>query len=96
MSKKNHLPLYGVGPVIVYGQFRFYWFSQNIRMILVSNPKRLHHGNVHNRLFRHGFQLVLSVQFILCYNLLQIFLSLIFALMRVCNMREKDITQGKA
>ena len=23
MSKKNHLPLYGVGPVIVYGQFIF-------------------------------------------------------------------------
>ncbi len=23
MSKKNHLPLYGVGPVIVYGQFLF-------------------------------------------------------------------------
>ncbi len=34
-------------------------------------------------------------KFILCYNLLQVFLSLIFALMRVRNMREKDITQGK-
>lgn len=23
MNKKNHLPLYGVGPIIVYGQFVF-------------------------------------------------------------------------
>ena len=39
---------------------------------------------------------ILPVLFISCYNLLQVFLSLIFALMRVRNMREKDITQGKA
>ncbi len=43
-----------------------------------------------------AFQSVLPVLFISCYNLLQVFVSLIFALMRVHNMREKDITQGKA
>ena len=42
-----------------------------------------------------AFQSVIHVLFILCYNLLQIFLSLIFALMRVRNTREKDITRGK-
>ena len=36
--------------------------------------------------------ILLHVLFILCYNLLQIFRSLIFALMRVHNTREKDIT----
>ncbi len=38
----------------------------------------------------------LPALFILCYNLLQVFLSLIFALIRVRNTREKDLTQGKA
>ncbi len=46
--------------------------------------------------FKKAFQSVLSAQFILCYNLLQVFLSLIFALMKVRNMREKDIIQGFA
>ncbi|NDO50717.1 hypothetical protein FMM75_15400 [Lachnospiraceae bacterium MD335] len=46
--------------------------------------------------FVKAFQSVLSALFISCYNLLQVFLSLIFALMRARNMREKDITQGKA
>ncbi len=46
--------------------------------------------------FVKAFQSILPVLFISCYNLLQVFLSLIFALMRVRNMREKDITQGKA
>ena len=45
--------------------------------------------------FMKAFQSVLPALFISCYNLLQVFLSLIFALMRVRNMREKDITQGK-
>ncbi|NBJ04222.1 hypothetical protein D3Z62_30405 [Lachnospiraceae bacterium] len=46
--------------------------------------------------FKKAFQSILPVLFISCYNLLQVFVSLIFALMRVRNMREKDITQGKA
>ncbi|NBI70591.1 hypothetical protein D3Z50_05870 [Clostridiaceae bacterium] len=45
--------------------------------------------------FKKAFQSVLPALFISCYNLLQVFLSLIFALMRVRKMREKDITQGK-
>ena len=43
--------------------------------------------------FKKAFQSVLPAQFILCYNLLQVFLSLIFALMRIRNMREKDIIE---
>ena len=42
-----------------------------------------------------AFQSVLHVLFILCYNLLQVFLSLIFDLMRVRNTREKDITRER-
>ncbi|NBH73459.1 hypothetical protein D3Z51_15875 [Clostridiaceae bacterium] len=45
--------------------------------------------------FKKAFQSILLALFISCYNLLQVFLSLIFALMRVRNMREKDITKGK-
>ena len=45
--------------------------------------------------FVKAFQSVLPVLFNSCYNLLQVFLSLIFALMKVRNMRAKDITQGK-
>lgn len=43
-----------------------------------------------------AFQSVLPAIFISCYNLLQDFLSLNFALVSIRNMREKDITQGKA
>ena len=43
-----------------------------------------------------AFQSVLPAIFISCYNLLLDFLSLNFALVSIRNMREKDITQGKA
>ena len=43
-----------------------------------------------------AFQSVLPAIFISCYNLLLDFLSLNFALASIRNMREKDITQGKA
>lgn len=47
------------------------------------------------KLCKKAFLSVLPAQFILCYNLLQVFLSHIFDLMRVRNMREKDITVNK-
>lgn len=37
MNKKNHLPLYGVGPIIVYGQFVFTVIS--IILTYISNVK---------------------------------------------------------
>ena len=43
-----------------------------------------------------AFQSVPPAIFISCYNLLLDFLSLNFALVSIRNMREKDITQGKA
>ena len=46
--------------------------------------------------FKKAFQSILPAWFILCYNLLRALLSLIFALIRVHNMREKDIVQRKA
>lgn len=42
---------------------------------------------------KKAFQSVLFVIVIVCYNLLQDFVSLIIALMRLRNTREKDITQ---
>ena len=45
--------------------------------------------------FLKAFQSVYQFPYILCYNVLCDFVSLIFSLIRVCNTLWEDITQGK-
>lgn len=46
-------------------------------------------------IFMKAFQSVHHIQFVLCYNVLYDFVSLVFSLIRVHNALWEDITQGK-